>query len=130
MQPTKEEALQHELTHIPFRTWCPHCVRGKCRNPPHKKIPQGRKEERAIPTVSMDYMFMDGKSPTLVVMAEQTQRILAQVVPKKGVYDLYIAKKVAEIIDSTGYGRVVLKLDGEPAIIEVQELAGREGGAD
>ena len=54
VQPTKEEVLQHELTHLPFRSWCAHCVRGKGRNPPHKRITKMRKEEREVPTVSMD----------------------------------------------------------------------------
>ena len=28
-QPSRAEREQHELTHIPFRSWCPHCVRGR-----------------------------------------------------------------------------------------------------
>jgi len=32
-QPSKEEVLQHELTHLPFRSWCRHCVRGKSNTP-------------------------------------------------------------------------------------------------
>ena len=29
--PSREEVLAHQLTHIPYRNWCPHCikVRGK-----------------------------------------------------------------------------------------------------
>ena len=27
--PTKEEKEDHNKTHLPFRAWCPHCVRGK-----------------------------------------------------------------------------------------------------
>ena len=26
--PTLEEVRQHRLTHYPYRSWCPHCVRG------------------------------------------------------------------------------------------------------
>ena len=29
--PSLEEVTQHQLTHRPFRSWCPHCVRGKGR---------------------------------------------------------------------------------------------------
>ena len=53
-QPTTEEILQHEITHIPYRSWCQHCVRGKCNNPPHRRVKEGRKEEKGVPTVSMD----------------------------------------------------------------------------
>ena len=27
--PTKEEREEHEKTHLPFRSWCRHCVRGR-----------------------------------------------------------------------------------------------------
>ena len=92
-QPSKEEALQHELTHIPFRSWCQHCVKGKSKNLPHRRLPAGRKEERQVPIISMDYMYMDGRSPTLAILDEETRISIAQVVPRKGVCDQYIAKK-------------------------------------
>ena len=36
-EPSAEERKEHELTHLPFRSWCRHCVRGRgkeepCRN--------------------------------------------------------------------------------------------------
>ena len=31
------EREQHELTHIPYRTWCPHCVRMRGRNTAHRQ---------------------------------------------------------------------------------------------
>ena len=30
-KPTDEERREHELTHLPFRSWCRHCVRGRGR---------------------------------------------------------------------------------------------------
>ena len=30
-RPSKREIEEHMVTHIPFRSWCPHCVRGKAR---------------------------------------------------------------------------------------------------
>ena len=53
-QPTQEEVDEHMATHLPFRDWCPHCVRGKSRSKPHKKS-EGVHE---IPTLVMDYMVM------------------------------------------------------------------------
>ena len=35
--PTQEEIDQHMCTHIPFRSWCAHCVMGKAKNQKHKK---------------------------------------------------------------------------------------------
>ena len=31
---TRAEREEHELTHTPFRPWCPHCVRGRGKNAP------------------------------------------------------------------------------------------------
>ena len=36
-QPTAQEVAERNLTHLPFRNWCPHCIMGKARNVSHKK---------------------------------------------------------------------------------------------
>ena len=36
--PSKMERDQHELTHTPYRAWCPHCVRMRGRNTAHRKM--------------------------------------------------------------------------------------------
>ena len=56
-QPSKREMEEHMLTHIPYRSWCPHCVRGKARAKYHK----GAKNEDHIPVVSADYMYMESR---------------------------------------------------------------------
>ena len=56
--PTKEERERHEATHLPFREWCPHCVRGRARNRPHKKAKEDDEKETKVVRVSMDYFFM------------------------------------------------------------------------
>ena len=30
-EPTQQERAEHELTHMPFRSWCRHCVRGRAK---------------------------------------------------------------------------------------------------
>ena len=55
-KPSKEEVDEHMVTHLPFRSWCPHCVRGKSKGKPHRKATQVNRE---IPTLAMDYMFMN-----------------------------------------------------------------------
>ena len=29
--PTQKEVDEHNLTHVPYRNWCPHCVKGAAR---------------------------------------------------------------------------------------------------
>ena len=37
-EPTPEEKAQHELTHMPFKSWCPICVRCKSKDDQHKQV--------------------------------------------------------------------------------------------
>ena len=34
--PTEEEVAQHELTHLPYRNWCPACVKAKGKDLDHR----------------------------------------------------------------------------------------------
>ena len=35
--PSETEIKNHNLTHIPFRDWCPFCVQGRAVSHPHYK---------------------------------------------------------------------------------------------
>ena len=37
-EPSEEERRERNLTHLPFRSWRPHCVRGRGREADHKKL--------------------------------------------------------------------------------------------
>ena len=55
-RPSQAEIGEHMVTHLPFRSWCVHCIRGKSVGKPHCiKCPS---EDTQVPTVSLDYMFM------------------------------------------------------------------------
>ena len=47
--PTKQERMEHDITHFPFRSWCEHCVRGKSKAAGHFYTPD--KSENRIPIV-------------------------------------------------------------------------------
>ena len=51
-KPSKKEVEEHMVTHIPFRDWCPHCVRGKSKVTPQRKREEGEAEE--VPVISVD----------------------------------------------------------------------------
>ena len=67
-QPTERQIVEHEVTHLPFCSWCKHCVKGKTKNSQYKSKPS---EEREVPVISMDYMFLSerkcGTIPALVL---------------------------------------------------------------
>ena len=53
-RPSQEEVDQHMLTHIPYRSWCDHCGRGRAVNDHHKK---SSGQESSIPVISIDYAY-------------------------------------------------------------------------
>ena len=40
-EPSEEERKEHEMTHLPYRSWCKHCVHGRAQNLPHKRSNEG-----------------------------------------------------------------------------------------
>ena len=52
--PSRQEVEEHELTHLPHRSWCTHCVRGTCTNKHHRTVDRSG-DPPAVPRVSMDY---------------------------------------------------------------------------
>ena len=55
--PSKEEVARHMVNHVPFRSWCVHCVKGKAHGNQHRRRKAIEGETRE-PVVSVDYMFM------------------------------------------------------------------------
>ena len=55
--PSVRQVEEHELTHLPHRSWCAACVAGRSRDRPHKRL-DGR--DSSIPCVVFDYGFLGG----------------------------------------------------------------------
>eukprot|EP00969_Alexandrium_andersonii_P176901 7822100-Alexandrium_andersonii.AAC.1 len=53
-QPSDDERRRQECTHLPFRSWCARCVRGRRPNAPRASVLPGI---QAAPEVAMDYCF-------------------------------------------------------------------------
>ena len=53
-QPSAAERAEHDLTHIPMRPWCKHCVRGKAKDNPSLRL-CGAYSENMCPRVRLDY---------------------------------------------------------------------------
>ena len=121
-RPTEEEVQEHNVCHIPFRAWCPHCVKGKAMNDPHMR---DREEVGEFPTVSIDYCFLhigEGEEmerlssevtrtnagmPIVVTTDDKTGLIFADVVPRKG-NDPYAIKRVGQNVRLLGYSKVLI----------------------
>eukprot|EP00973_Karenia_brevis_P021534 2959621-Karenia_brevis.AAC.2 len=123
--PTAEEYRTHRLTHLPYRSWCAHCVRGKKRNPAHKKV-KGDRETRQVPVIAIDYMYMTNReaaksNPIAVVKDVKKEGVWAFMALKKGSGGTYIASRIARAINFMGYKKCAIKCDQEPAIKDLQK---------
>ena len=117
--PSRKEVDEHYLTHVPYRNWCPHCVRGRGKDLDHRK---GLDEDRKIREFSFDYCFpgdQAGAKITVLVGRERvTGMTMASVVPVKGTSGQFAAMRVLEFVRECGAAEteIVLKSDQEPAI--------------
>ena len=128
IMPSRKEVEEHMTTHIPFRNWCAHCVRGKSKSNPHR---QTLRDINEVPEVSLDYMYMGSGSdeeqlgmPILVARDRKTGWYMAGVVPNKGKC-AHAVRRIEGMIDQLGYRKYILKPDQEPAIMELKELVKR-----
>ena len=40
--PSKQEIEEHNITHLPYRSWCPHCVAGRGLSTPHRSSDENK----------------------------------------------------------------------------------------
>ena len=133
--PSRQEMLEHSLTHFPFRNWCPHCVMGKSKASKHSQT--GSTEESAVPVVGFDYAFISDREGAKIIGEEDDKaeeemdsviRVLighdsrskacaAIPVPQKGIDpDEYSVRESLKYLDFLGYQSVVIKTDQEKAL--------------
>ena len=133
-QPTATEKLNHDITHLPPRSWCRFCTEGRGIHDHHKmtgEIPNGE-----VPTISLDYCFMGSKSvaaaanPVLIMYDNVTGAMGAYLTGAKGPID-WVVKAVCRDLEVWGYGgcRIAVKSDQEPAIRSLREAISQRRNA-
>eukprot|EP00971_Amphidinium_carterae_P237425 4713208-Amphidinium_carterae.1 len=58
-QSTKQEQEQHRITHMPYRSWCPICVKAKGQYVHHRR---GALKEQSL--IQLDYAYTRSSIPT------------------------------------------------------------------
>ena len=127
--PTRAEREAHEVCHLPYATWCQHCVVGCSQNDPHRKLKK-HDDENVVPVVSIDFAFakkaeQEGTSPVLVVRDHKTRMTFAHPVPGKSTrnepYSSYTVDVVVQDLKMLDRKKCILKSDQEPAMLALQE---------
>ena len=132
--PSEKERRDHDATHFPPRSWCPHCVAGRGMASQHRQSDEERLGQ--VGELHFDYCFLrsePGEPPatTLVGVDRYTHAVLAHVVPRKGTEFAWVASQLERDVKRFGYhGRLVVKTDQEPAILDLmRNLARRRAQA-
>ena len=122
--PTPGELENHNATHCPYRSWCGTCVESRGKEDAHRPetgIDDGK------PMVQFDYKSF-GQSPTeddkifVIVMKDKITKMMhTHGVDHKGPDDGWIVRKIVDDIEALGHTDVILKSDGEPAIVKLME---------
>lgn len=124
--PSESEIREHCLTHLPFRPWCRHCIRGKAPALAHK---EPSSTEYTKPLVAVDYCFLSSSEgnanerPVVVVKSKPDMAVFARLVPSKGCVHEYSAQALADVFRVLGYREFILKTDGEPSLVAVARAA-------
>ena len=122
--PTHEEKERHYATHLPYRNWCPVCDQARGREDDHKK--KNKKDDGDVPTIVLDYKGFgqdaEDDSVTSIVMRDtKTGCTAAHICEGKGTQDKWVVTRLVNDIDGWGYTNIILKSDGEPAIVQMVE---------
>ena len=108
------ERAQHNLTHLPYRSWCEHCVRAK------GKERQSKRNTDRQPVIQVDYSFVttgnDVQQRTILNATDvQTGLSTSVVVPSKGRL-AYSMAELKKFIYETGRTFGILQYDKEPSL--------------
>ena len=137
VRPSARQIAEHELTHLPYRNWCVHCVKGRARSDAHRRRTDRPDMDDGVicaTTWSMDYCDLTDNvtdengeesrehNTVLVCHDSRTGGVMSNLVEQKGIGDGWIVEQVLQDIEDFGYsGKTIkVKTDQENAILDLQ----------
>ena len=125
-EPTEEQRMHHNLTHLPYQPWCPHCVAMKAREDNHPKglSKPSSSTDSSKPVISFDFCYTSttgSEQPpavTLVAVDNWSKAVCAVPSRRKGTSTTgttHLAESLVHFTTQLGYNSIVLKADNENA---------------
>eukprot|EP00971_Amphidinium_carterae_P307520 6111189-Amphidinium_carterae.2 len=119
VQPTKQEQEEHRITHLPYKSWCPICVKAKGQPTHHRR---GALKEQSV--LQLDYAYIKSNLPTNKKW--QVDTILTGVETTIGLC-LAIPTTIKERTNKeNSFGHTTKQVDNELAIQQHAQEAARE----
>jgi hypothetical protein len=111
----QEEIDRHNVTHLPFRSWCQHCVRGKATDDHHKRL--AHTDVAGDAKWAMDYFFLTraeepNKMKAVLNCLDMRSGATFAAVVHKGADD-YALAMIHESLKFTGRSRIIIFRDQE-----------------
>ena len=118
--PSQEEVKEHELSgHLPYRNWCPNCVKAKGKDLDHRK---DAGVSRGLAEYSFDYCFPGDEFGFKLTVLSGKERVtgmhFATAVPTKGASGKFAVDKALQFMEEVGdtTSKIIVKTDQEPSI--------------
>ena len=114
-QPTPQQIAEHNLTHLPYRNWCPICVQGEGRQDNYKK------QQSRQPIIQVDFAYIKSQQdpktiPVLTAVDVTTQLCMAVLVPDKPSMMNYMINHLQAFIFECGRTQGILQSDNEDTL--------------
>jgi hypothetical protein len=120
-RPNATEVAKHDKTHLPYRSWCPVCVRAKGEEDAHPRARKGKDDATGFPVISMDYELLEEKLALLIVKDEDSGSTLCYDCLTKGPGDAWVCRQLVRDLEGMGRGDICLKTDGEASMLALQK---------
>ena len=129
-QPTPQEIQEHNITHLPYRNWCPICVQAKGRQANHTKQPTGTSRR---PIVQVDFTYIKtfcDKYPTPVLTAIdiQTGMAMAAMITDKHNQFTYAKTSLQAFLLECGRTEGILQSDNEEYLMALLRATAKTCG--
>jgi hypothetical protein len=134
--PSKAERYAHYPHHLPYRSWCEHCVKAKGRVSSHRASGDDRLPGCQI--VHIDFAFLRRRTDVvseddlmpILVMKDDTTRMASWLPLQSKSNDGYSAAKLGEFVKMLGYKKLFIKFDNESSILALKRRVRDENKDD
>ena len=131
-QPTEQERMEHKLTHLPYRSWCPVCVRSKGRADNHPK------QHSKAPVIQVDITYYKALgetkvTPILTAVDVETGMCMAVQVEDRTQHMQYLSTCLQQFLMECGRAQAtlsntVIQSDQEDFLMALLKMTATEVG--
>ena len=125
--PSQKDIDEHHACHLPYRNWCPMCVKSRSREDAHPRV-EVRRDGKPIVAIDCksfgaygDEVNEEDDKMFAVVMRGQETGMAGYLAEAKGDWDKWVVDRLVSDLADWGLTDIILKTDGEPAILPLQK---------